>query len=238
MIISHKHKFIFLKPTKVAGTSIEIALGKNCSPDDIITPVSEYRKSKDSDYYLHDARNYEDKGFFNHILPNEIKQKIGSEVWDNYYKITVIRNPWDQCISRYRWEQNVNKLLYQNAVSDYKRNFLNFTLLKNVVLKRIRIRIFNFEYFINNFESWWANTNYYFDENDNKICDYYIRYENLEEDFEEVCKILKIPYTKLPKTKNQYRSPSDHYRVFFDSESKQKVENIFKKEIKYFGYKF
>ena len=40
MIISHAHKFIFLKTNKTAGTSIEIALSKFCGPSDIITPIS------------------------------------------------------------------------------------------------------------------------------------------------------------------------------------------------------
>jgi hypothetical protein len=38
MIISHKHKFIFFKTKKTAGTSIEIALSKYRGPDDVITP--------------------------------------------------------------------------------------------------------------------------------------------------------------------------------------------------------
>ena len=37
MIISHKHKFIFIKTVKTAGTSIDIALSKICEPQDIIT---------------------------------------------------------------------------------------------------------------------------------------------------------------------------------------------------------
>lgn len=40
MIISHKHKFIFIKTKKTAGTSIEIALSSICDADDIITRIS------------------------------------------------------------------------------------------------------------------------------------------------------------------------------------------------------
>jgi hypothetical protein len=40
MILSHKHKFIFIKGRKVAGTSAEIALSQICGPEDIITPIT------------------------------------------------------------------------------------------------------------------------------------------------------------------------------------------------------
>lgn len=39
MILSHKHKFVFIKGEKVAGTSAEIALSQVCGPEDIITPM-------------------------------------------------------------------------------------------------------------------------------------------------------------------------------------------------------
>ena len=37
MIISHKHKFIFVKTRKTAGTSVQEALERICGPDDIVT---------------------------------------------------------------------------------------------------------------------------------------------------------------------------------------------------------
>lgn len=40
MILSHRHRFIFIKGAKVAGTSAEIALSQVCGPGDIITPVT------------------------------------------------------------------------------------------------------------------------------------------------------------------------------------------------------
>jgi len=40
MILSHEHKFIFIKTQKVGGTSLEIALANYCRPDDIITGIS------------------------------------------------------------------------------------------------------------------------------------------------------------------------------------------------------
>ena len=41
MIISHKYKFIFIKPEKTAGSSLEIALSKYCDHNDIITTIGE-----------------------------------------------------------------------------------------------------------------------------------------------------------------------------------------------------
>ena len=40
MILSHEHRFIFLKTRKTAGTSIEIALSKFCGDKDIITRIT------------------------------------------------------------------------------------------------------------------------------------------------------------------------------------------------------
>ena len=39
MIISHLHKFIFIKTKKTASTSIEVGLSGICGPRDSITPL-------------------------------------------------------------------------------------------------------------------------------------------------------------------------------------------------------
>ena len=40
MIISHSHKFIFIKSEKTAGTSVEAALSEYCSGEDVVTSRS------------------------------------------------------------------------------------------------------------------------------------------------------------------------------------------------------
>lgn len=102
MIISHKYKFIYIKCPKVAGTSTEVFLEQFCSDQDIVTRV----RPLEGDW-KHKERNCE--GFFNHIKPLEIKQKITDEVFSNYFKFCNIRNPWDRCVSFYFWKKVYRK---------------------------------------------------------------------------------------------------------------------------------
>jgi hypothetical protein len=39
VIVSHRHRFIFIKTTKTAGTSVEMFLRQFCGPDDIVTSL-------------------------------------------------------------------------------------------------------------------------------------------------------------------------------------------------------
>ena len=39
MILSHRHRFVFIKGRKVAGTSAEIALSRLCGPGDVVAPI-------------------------------------------------------------------------------------------------------------------------------------------------------------------------------------------------------
>ena len=51
MIISHRHRFIYVKARKVAGTSVEVALAKHCGDADIVTPVGGFSPKWDEDEY-------------------------------------------------------------------------------------------------------------------------------------------------------------------------------------------
>jgi len=90
MIISHLHRFIFIKTRKTAGTSIEVFLSSVCGDGDVVTPVIPH-------VWPHASRNH--KGFFNHMGAPKIRQAVGDDMWNRYFKFCVERNPWDKTLS-------------------------------------------------------------------------------------------------------------------------------------------
>ena len=120
MIISHKHKFIFIKTKKVGGTSLELALASICDEGDIITPTSDEKIRQELNFigpqnYLNTYKELGKKGilkvflglrerhekFLRHYSCTRIKEKIGSDIWNEYYKFTVMRNPYEFIVSHY-----------------------------------------------------------------------------------------------------------------------------------------
>ena len=92
MIISHEHKFIFIKTRKTAGTSIEVYLSRHCGPSDVVTPIIPHVEP-------HVARNA--VGYFNHMPAFKVRDRIGRSCWDSYFKFCVERNPWDKTLSHF-----------------------------------------------------------------------------------------------------------------------------------------
>jgi len=132
MIISHQHRFIFVKTLKTAGTSIEIFLSQRCGPHDIVTPIIPHVEP-------HRPRNHE--GFFNHMPASEIREHVGREIWDGYFKFCVERNPWDKTLSYFHMMNHrqggglaLDHFLEGN---DFPISFPNYTDGNRVIVDRV-----------------------------------------------------------------------------------------------------
>jgi hypothetical protein len=141
VIISHKYKFIFVKTAKTAGTSIEAYLSRHCDQNDILTPIHPSLET-------HTARNYQGRWnpireisnnnyngigrtirdfiaqnkFQNHMKAKTIRNRISPDIWNNYYKFCVERNPWDKTISHYHMlnDRAGNTLTFDAYLSNKK----------------------------------------------------------------------------------------------------------------------
>lgn len=117
MILSYRHRFLFLKTKKSAGTSLEIALSGICGPDDIITVISredqEVRERLGflgpQNHIIRDVRN--ERGgvsrankFFNHMSYREVKERLPDLNLDEFFVFAVERDPVDRMMSLYHFQ--------------------------------------------------------------------------------------------------------------------------------------
>ncbi|WP_129597698.1 sulfotransferase family 2 domain-containing protein [Methanohalophilus profundi] len=263
MIISHKHKFIFIKTKKTAGTSIEIALSKYCGPDDIITPISPedekirlelgYRGPqnyiiKNKLYYMCDeisVLNNQLKPYYkyyNHVPASYIKNHVSEDVWKNYFKFCFERNPYDKAISRYHWSTrkknispDISEFLYRLPPLD---NFSYTKTFKNYCWskKHLAETPTLFEYLKNQPTGLISNW-YIYTINDEIAVDFVGRYENMSECLHFIKDKIRIcDEIKLPLSKHKYRKNKSHYSEILDKHSRAKIEKICANEISVLSY--
>jgi hypothetical protein len=228
VLVSHKHRFIFVKTRKTGGTSVELALAPLCGPDDIITPLKEYR----GDTSGIEPRNHrlpEDQwslrarlrrllgkrtpnrgtGFFQHMPAADIRRLLGDEIWDSYRTFTIERNPWDRQVSLYHWH-------YRNSASPPP--FRSFVMSP---LRRKKSR------------NWSMYT-----QDDRLIVDHVITYERLQSGLNEVLDKVGIrDGVELPTAKSGFRTERD-YRSYYDDDTRQAVARWYAAEIDAFGFQF
>lgn len=217
MIVSYSRDFIYWKPVKVGGTSVLQALGKHCRGRDIVGQPAALEG------YEGFGRNMKKVAYNNHATPEMIRHflKLSPARWAGFFKFTIVRNPWDECVSRF-W----------HAVAQ-KRSRLRPEDVLRMEIDELRCCFKNYLRSVHN-----ANRVYYFDENDDPVADFYIRFEQIESDYAEVCQKIGVPFDKLPRMKTDQRRLPAPCHYYYDEESAHLVAQKFAPTVSYFGYDF
>lgn len=225
MIISHSHRYIFIKSEKTAGTSVEAALSQHCTSDDMVTPLGDYWFNRDErGEWIHSSMNAE--GFFQHDSASEVKRKVAPEIWNRYFKFSIVRNPWDRVVSLYSWEAR-NKAALRPAKRWWHRLGVPFDEFRETTRM--------FRDFVAG--DWPTNDRFYL--LDGGLCvDFVIRYERLADDLAEVCRRLGLPPVVLPHLKSGLRQGGHSYAEYYDEASKAIVAERHRHDLRLFGYKF
>jgi hypothetical protein len=221
VIVNHKYKFIFIKSFKTAGTSLEIALSKFCGDKDVITKI------EPDDEIIRKKLKYtgpqNNTGMKIHMTASEIKSKIKSEIFKNYFKFVVVRNPFDQIISAFYWH------------NESKKNEKKFFFLKKKSIdfdkffERKARHIFEDE--INRYS-----------ENGEILIDKFISYENLKNDLSSLSDLINLPENlyevfKNIKAKSNIK-PSKDKRIKLNKNHIMKIYKYADKIIKLHNYKY
>lgn len=225
MIISHTHKYIFLKSLKTAGTSVEAALSKHCNEQDVVTPLGDYWFNRNErGEWVHSSMNSE--GFFQHDSAAEVRRKVGPEIWNGYFKFSIARNPWDRVVSDFSWQAR-----NRPELTPVRKLRHSLGLPFDEFAETVRI----FRAFVAG--EWMTNDHIYLI--DDKLCvDYVVRYEALAEGLDEVCRRAGIPRLELPRLKAGMRKAEHGYAEYYDDESREIVAQRHRRDIELFGYRF
>lgn len=163
-----------------------------------------------------------------HAVPKDIKLELSDDQWNDIYKFTFIRNPFDWMLSTYNYILAYKVHGYHDVVSKMDlTEFIEFyvnTMMLNEGVPIGANKCVSLHEFIT-------------DNNGNVIVDFIGRFENANEDMKKVMKVLNLPEEDLPfKNVNPYREAD--YRVCYNDKSRALVEKYFKKDLEYFGYSF
>lgn len=219
MIISHRHKFVYIKTRKTASTSIEIALSKFCGPDDVITPIVETDEKVRRGLGYRGPQNFalptgsgQDFMLANH-MPAVVARQLLGPVWSDYVSFTLERNPFDRVISQYYWE-----------LPNWGRRGVDPPSLT--------------EFIATNPPESLSNWSLYAD-GDTVIVDAVGRYESMDEDLRAISERIGLPEpleVSRIRTKDGWRKDHRPYREVISEEGRRMIEAICHHEIEEFGY--
>jgi hypothetical protein len=230
MIVNHRYRFIFLKTKKTAGTSTEIALSRYCDGNDILSKIGHRDEPKRAALgYQGPANNLEPAGtslldrfrrwrhgpeerFWNHMSAAELRQRIGPDIWNSYFKFCFERNPWDRAISAYYWENR----------------------------SRSEWRMPNFYRYLRKLERWDMLSNFNTYAIDGEIAvDAVYRYEDIGTELDRLVQRIGLPGDlRLPDAKRGARRDRRPYQEFYSDRERDLVARACAREISEFGYSF
>lgn len=151
------------------------------------------------------------KRYWDHMGAAEIRERVGADIWDRYFKFTVERNPWDKVVSAYFWDPKKRKtgLSFQDFIRSGKplrSNFDRYTI--NGILATDRIFCYDQLY---------------------PGLTQLSKRLGLPEDVGQIMRSLSA--------KGGYR-PNREVEGFFDQETREIVEIFFAREIRLLGFRF
>ena len=246
MILSSKHRFVFVKGVKVAGTSVEIMLSEICGPEDIITPLvpiderqrlingttyaQNYGDSTETiNAYLTQVKNTKDQEiallkrpdtkYYNHMPLSEIIQLY--DIPEHWTVFAVDRCPYRKIISYAN---------FRLKIKEYNRTgkamLSCMSSLKNCIDKIIddgsALTVKNIENYKNSAGQLKAEI---------------LRFEFLSEDLEKMMSKLSIDsYPRLGHYKKGIGANDLSLTDIFSNCQIKKINELFDEEFECFGY--
>jgi chondroitin 4-sulfotransferase 11 len=129
----------------------------------------------------------------------------------SYFKFAVVRNPWDRFVSGWKYLESTRNRSLREVLTNLPQTGKDYRHLTRPQHSTL------------------------YDHGGRLIVDYLIRFESLQDGFDEVCRMIDKPHRRLPHL-NQ--TPRDHYTRYFDDECRELFQRHFARDLELFGYQY
>lgn len=205
-MISHKHECIFIHIPKCGGTSLE----------QVIWP----KPRQESDLWMGFVDKYHNRhqsGGLQHLFARHILQEVGEQVFNRYFKFSIVRNPWDKAVSQFSYMKKREDL----------REFIDLKVTDSfkTYLEKIKRKAH---------VQWEEQYKFVLDDRGERMVDFLGRFETLQRDAGSILERLGIR-SELP-----HANPTahDHYSTCYDAEAMEMVADFYADDIRLFKYSF
>lgn len=229
MIVSHQHRFIFVKTHKTAGSSLEVALGRECGDEDIVSHMEDniasgiprnygptsrlgpiYKRFKPLRKVLGRHSPLLGAFYYEHMPAWRIRELVGERCWQDYFTFCFERNPWDKTVSYYLWK----KYGQGRSMPDFRRY---------VATKSHRLPV---------------DSPLYCDE-EGLIVDRVFEFRDLSSALKELRERLGLELPEpLPREKTGVAAERRPYQDYYDRLARERVAELYRREIDLMGYRF
>ncbi len=216
MLISHKYRVIFIHIQRTGGTSVSNALIE-ADPDIVYELPLDTEKKRQK-----------------HCFISDIYPILSSEIFSDYTKFSIVRNPYARLLSWYSMFKH--NTINPGNVPETSDSITWF----DTVEAQMKPFMSSFEDFLSLpneifFQRFYYNQLDYLQINQQLAVDKIIYFENLTDDFNELAHQLKIK-VNLPHINQSVNKKS--YRDAYTEKSRRLVTERFQKDLDYFGYSF
>ena len=210
-MISYELKCIFIHIPKCGGSSIERTLWPR--PED----------RKEANLYGGFISKYLNKyqtGGLQHLLASQVREEVGMNVFETFYKFAFVRNPWDRVVSQFAYMQQRPDLMDYVGMSQETE----FKAYLELIQQKEHVQ-------------WMPQHRFLLDEDGTLLVDQIGRLESLRTDFSSILAKLNLNKSaQLTHANRSDRQPIEKY--YNDRETVEIVANIYSEDIKLFGYCF
>jgi hypothetical protein len=214
---------------KTAGTSVEILFERFCRPAEDYVESHGARETVTAAGIVGSRNTGIMAGdrYYHHMPASEVRDNLGPEIFDSYFKFCVMRNPYDKVVSRFWHDVAYDRRLPQ-YFSDSPKKF-SFDKIRESFINYVSLRSGHL----------CQDRNVYMIDGGIAV-NRFIAFENLINDISYVCSTLDITFdpNDLGSYKTDIRVRPEHYSDYYDMESKLAIEREYSFEIELFGYTF